>query len=150
MSYIVNKFMNFKKYFEYKTSHRPPKSDFGAPLHDLTKVYPSDVYKNIYLYASDEFEKQSSLLILKYKDKPDEKVVIYRSVPVGINYINNGDWVTINKNYAIQHSKHATDPQKDQSVISCVVLAKEIHTDGNSLVEWGYNGPKKEDCKVIY
>lgn len=39
--------MKFKKWLEniYQISHRPPDKDFGAPLHDLTKIYPEDVYQ---------------------------------------------------------------------------------------------------------
>ena len=29
---------------EYRGSHQAPGKDFGAPLHDLTKIYPDDIY----------------------------------------------------------------------------------------------------------
>jgi len=98
----------FKKYLEndYQMSHRPPESDFGAPLHDLTKIYPKDVYESPHYYAGDDFERESAYLALRYKDKPTRLVWIFRAVPKGVKIINPGDWVTINRKYAIQHSKH--------------------------------------------
>ena len=51
--------------------------------------------------------------------------------------INVGDWITINKQYAINHGKdHLNDKYK---IISKVVKAKEIFTDGDSIHEWGYS-----------
>jgi len=32
--------MRFKDWLEeYQMNHRPPDGEFGAPLHDLTKIY---------------------------------------------------------------------------------------------------------------
>lgn len=138
--------MNFKNWFlenYYKGEHRPPSEDYGAPLHDLTVIYPDDVYQNIMSYAGDFSQKKAANIILNYKNKPNKLIKIYRAVPEHVNYINPGDWVAITKNYAIQHSKHPTDPKKDLKIISANVFAKDIHTDGNSFEEWGYNGSEK-------
>jgi len=51
--------------------------------------------------------------------------------------INGGDWVTINKNYAKQHGESALNGK--YKIIQKKVTAKDIHTDGNSIHEWGYS-----------
>ena len=58
-----------------------------------------------------------------------------------ISTINSGDWITIAKKYAIDHGKsHLNNKYK---VLSKTVLAKEIFTDGNSWLEWGYHPENK-------
>lgn len=132
----------FKKWLEndYKITHRPPDSEYGAPLHDLTKIYPKDVYEKPNYYAVDNLELESAYIALKYKDKPNKPIWIFRAVPKGVKTINPGDWVTINRKYAIQHSKNPFDKKKDMFIIAAKVPASSIHTDGNSFAEWGYNG----------
>lgn len=83
---------------------------------------------------------ESASKALIYRGKPERLIWVFRAVPIGIKTINPGDWVTINRNYAIQHSKHPFDKKQDMMVIAAKVPAKSIHTDGNSLAEWGYNG----------
>lgn len=51
--------------------------------------------------------------------------------------INSGDWVTINKQYAKEHG--ISNLKNSYKIISKVVTAKELFTDGNSIHEWGYN-----------
>jgi hypothetical protein len=76
------------KYKDYAGEHSAPLGDVGAPLHDLTAnnnaVYPSDVYSsqaNQY-YGSGELEDaQLFAMARRLKDKPNEKVSIYRAVP---------------------------------------------------------------------
>ena len=51
--------------------------------------------------------------------------------------INLGDWVTVNKKYAIAHGKSTL--QNKYAILSAIVPAKTLFTDGNSIHEWGYN-----------
>ena len=133
--------MNFKIWLEnYKGSHKSPNKNYGSPLHNIVGIYPEDVYDDIMQYASDFSQKEAAEIVMKYKDKPDNLIEIYRAVPKNIYKINPGDWVTITKKYAIQHSKHPTDPKQDLRVISGEAFAKDLYTDGNSLEEWGYDG----------
>ena len=124
---------------DYMGRHRPPKRNYGAPLYDLTKIYPDDVYEKMMQYG-DFSQKEASSTILRHRGKPDSFVQIYRAVPKGITEINTGDWVAITKSYAILHSKHPTDPSEDLDVISAKVFAKDLFTEGNSFEEWGYQG----------
>lgn len=140
---------------DYYMQHRPAMRDndegTSAPLHDLTKVYPKDVYEKPDWYNMkgelDDYVAFSKARRLK--DKPYQLVKIYRAVPKSLKNakINKGDWVTINEDYARQHGKsNINGPYK---IISDFVLAGEIFTDGNSINEWGYDPlPESEKQKL--
>ena len=87
---------------------------------------------------SDKATKESYLVLKNIKDTPDAEVTIYRSVPEGVNKINEGDWITLSKTYAKEHGMHETDATKDLPVISMKVKAKDIVWDGNDLNEFAY------------
>ncbi len=83
--------LSFKKFFEssdqedYRGSHRAPgKSDSTAPLWDLTKIYPDDIYSiNAARYYGDgsPFDNMAINIIKQFKNKPNRKLKIYRAVP---------------------------------------------------------------------
>lgn len=54
--------------------------------------------------------------------------------------INPGDWVTLSKQYAIEHGMSALN--NNYKILSKKVKASDLFTDGNSLYEQGYD-PKK-------
>ncbi len=71
------------------------------------------------------------------RGKPKRGVTIYRAVPKGApNTINAGDWVTLTRDYAVDHGEGALDG--DYKIISKVVNAGNIYTNGDSIQEWGY------------
>jgi hypothetical protein len=76
------------KYKDYVGEHSAPLGDSGAPLHDLTAnenaIYPSDVYSsqaNQYYGTGEPEDAQLFAMAQRLKDKPNEKVSIYRAVP---------------------------------------------------------------------
>lgn len=123
---------------DYRMSHRPSPPDAAAPLFDLTAndIYPDDVYsrKGKEYYGTGINDTETFAIILKYKDKPNATVTIYRAVPKAVNDINDGDWVAITKKYAKDHA----DGESDWHIISKKVKASEIYTNGDSWDEWGY------------
>lgn len=54
-----------------------------------------------------------------------------------ITKINDGDWVTINRKYAVQHGKSVLN--NNYTILTMTVPAKHLYTDGNSVHEWGYD-----------
>lgn len=73
---------------EYAMSHRPPMSDSGAPLHDVTgggNFYPDDVYSHkavqYYGTGSGAMDHQTISLVHQMRNKPNATVTIYRAVP---------------------------------------------------------------------
>jgi hypothetical protein len=49
--------------------------------------------------------------------------------------INDGDWITINPEYAKEHGKNNIG---DYIILTKTVKAKNLYTDGNSIHEFGY------------
>lgn len=50
--------------------------------------------------------------------------------------INQGDWVTLVKSYAVEHGR--SNLNNEFQVLTKTVLASQLFTDGNSINEWGY------------
>lgn len=73
-----------------------------------------------YDYASDKIEELE-------KDTSDDVAKLE---------INDGDWVTISKAYAIEHG--VSNLQNKYRILSKTVLAKQLYSEGNSIHEWGY------------
>lgn len=177
----------------YKGEHEAPNKN-DSPLHDLTKVYPDDIYSpdSVRLYGTGEsFDHESMYHIKSAKNAPNKKVKIYRAVPLIKNKdeqlrdlekskklyfsrgikphdydsyfkkpnaydyfgdkekeihstsdiikptINNGDWVTLTKQYAIEHGK--SNLNGNYRLLSKTVPVKHVFTDGNSIHEFGYD-----------
>jgi len=182
---------------DYKGVHTAPEKDgYAAPGHNLTDMYPDDIYssKGAQYYGDrSPFDQESISIIRMMKGKPNKRISVYRAVPKvlttsermaeiekhkayilktgklpkGItNYpnsseyyddiseelddlktkditqeqktvINPGDWVTINRRYAVGHGESQLDGK--YKILKKTVTAKEIFTDANSIHEWGYN-----------
>lgn len=140
----------------YQMDHRPPsgKDGDGMPIHDLTTNFPADVYTHPHYYSdmSEPSNVEAHSVLRKVRDKPEAKVRIYRSLPAEHAHrgIQPGDWVTTSKEYAQAHGRHATDPKHDWPVVSATVPAKHLHTDGDDLREYGFNGDKAPFARVAY
>lgn len=51
--------------------------------------------------------------------------------------IEPGDWVTISRPYAKEHGDYNLN--RKYKIVSKMVRARDLYTDGNSIHEWGYN-----------
>ncbi|WP_294203161.1 hypothetical protein [uncultured Chryseobacterium sp.] len=125
---------------EYRLGHGAPNRDNGdAALHDLTDIYGDDIYSSkavqYFGTGNQKMSKDSIDIIQKVQNNPDAEVTVYRAVPKNVNKINNGDWITINKQYAIDHGiNHLNGEYK---ILEEKVKASQIFTDGNSIHEQG-------------
>ena len=110
---VKDKILDYEKQKAYihKTG-RMPKNVVN--LENLT-------YYEYYDFLSDEIER-----LQKQSNNKEDDV-----------QINIGDWVTINKKYALGHGKSVLNGK--YKIISKKVKAKELWTDGNSIHEWGYD-----------
>jgi hypothetical protein len=133
----------------YRGSHKAPSPDFGAPLYDLTgsgQMYPADVYSakaaQYYGTGYPKADKEAFELAKKVRGNPDAEVTMYRAVPKDekITNINEGDWVTLSKDYAKNHGESVLG--KDYKIISQKVKAKELWTNADSIHEFGYHPQK--------
>jgi len=133
----------------YRGSHTAPGPDFGAPLHDLTgggQMYPADVYSakaaQFYGTGYPKADKEAFDLAKKIRGNPNAEVTMYRAVPKDekITKINEGDWVTLSKDYAKVHGESVLGD--DYKIISQKVKAKELWTNADSIHEFGYHPQK--------
>ena len=71
--------------YDYRGEHQAPGPEDGAPLHDLTKVYPDDVYgPNGFKYygeTGDPSDRTNFSLVQSMRGKPNASVTMYRAVP---------------------------------------------------------------------
>jgi len=135
---ILSEIKKFLNEDDYRMWHKAPDAD-DAPMHDMTVLFPDDFYSTdavrIYRNIGDA---QAINLIQSTRNQPDKLIKIYRAVPQtdeGLE-INNGDWVTINLDYAKRHAESNIDGQ--YRIVSKTVPAKNLYNEGNSLFEWGY------------
>jgi len=122
-------------------AHRAPGPD-GAPLHDLTghHVYPADVYTTLRFYRTGDatMDRQAEAVVLRHRGRPASLVRVFRAVPRRVRTIHRGDWVTVVQQYAEQHAAGG----EPMVILAAWVPASSLHTNGDSLLEWGYNGPR--------
>ena len=177
---------------EYRGQHTAPGKGSGAPLHNMSDVYPDDIYSTestrLYGVGDEKLDARAASLIRSFRGKPNEMLTIYRAVPksrasrikdierqqafimkygikprnvesdlnVSDYYerisdeleklksqpdeakidINNGDWVSPFKEYAVDHGESALNGEYD--IVSKRVRARDIYTSGDSWLEWGY------------
>jgi hypothetical protein len=131
----------------YRGQHESPSADYGAPLHDLTQMIPEDVYgssgQRLYGLGDNKVDAEVFSTLRAVKGLPDSEVVTYRAVPLDVNDINPGDWVTTSKEYAVQHGESALGG--NYQILEQKAKAKDLFTAGD-VQEYGCN---PEGIKVI-
>jgi hypothetical protein len=97
---------------------------------------PADVYDKPHYYTgySGAELRETMAQLRKARGNPDAEITIYRGVPKGVNQINDGDWVSLSKNYAINHSQMFDD----STILSKKVRAAEVRWALDDLMEFGY------------
>jgi len=139
----------------YRGSHQIS-SDFGAPMHNMTKdIYPDDLYSSqgLRLYGDsggidDKASRESYNIIQKVRNIPNAEVTVYRAVPKGAKTINDGDFVTPSKEYAQRHNDLVHKGKGD--ILSKKVKAKDLYTEGNSINEFGYYPEAQKPIKAYH
>lgn len=127
---------------DYVGQHQAPTRGGGAPAFNLAgDIYPDDIYSSkavqYYGTGSDTMDEETMRLLQSLRGSPDADVTIYRAVPRGVDNLNAGDWVTVNKQYAKDHGESALGGDFD--VIEKNVKARDIFTNGDSIHEFGYD-----------
>jgi hypothetical protein len=126
---------------EYQGEHSAPiKHEDYAPLHDLTKLYPDDIYSSdaARLYGDGvSYDNESIAIIQSCRNRPNKQVKIYRAVP-NLNaeneaklknlyeltyYVNQFGFLPISDN---PKTKHLTIPKE---------ITPEIRLDKNKILE---------------
>lgn len=137
----------------YRMQHQAPDADYGAPLHDVENMMP-DFYNRPHLYNHGQEDFHTSANVIRgARGNPEKKVRIYRALPAehaGKGF-NTGDWVSTSRDYARTHgmANEEKGSKHDWPVISTVVPAKHLHTEGD-VHEWAYNGPHQPNASVAF
>lgn len=134
----------------YRGEHTTPSPDYGAPLHDLTRLMPEDVYgpigKRLYGLNDPRIDNEVFAAIRSARNSPDALVRTYRAVPSNVSVINPGDWVTTSKEYARLHGESAL--RGDYKIIEQKVKAKELYTAGDPQ-EFGWHPQKLQNAEIL-
>lgn len=127
---------------EYVGEHQAPMRDGNAPAFNLAgDIYPDDIYSanavQYYGTGNTSMDRETMGLLQSLRGQPDAEVKIYRAVPKGVDDLNAGDWVTVNRQYAQDHGEAALGGDFD--IVERKVKAREIFTNGDSIHEFGYD-----------
>ena len=127
----------------YGMAHRPMTIEQGsAPLHDLSNAFDDTIYGKLamqnYGTGSPRLDREALKVFQQVKGNPDAQVTIYRAIPKGEKQksLNSGDWVTVSKEYAMEHGDSALGG--NYKIISQKVPASHITTNADSILEQGY------------
>ena len=127
----------------YGMAHRPMTIEQGsAPLHDLSNAFDDTIYSKLamqnYGTGSPRLDREALKVFQQVKGNPDAQVTIYRAIPKGEKQkaLNSGDWVTVSKEYAMEHGDSALGG--NYKLISQKVPASHVTTNADSILEQGY------------
>lgn len=134
---------------DYRMEHSAPnsKDEISQSIDNLSGLYPDDLYSNkgyqYYGSGYDSMDRKAWEILKRVKGNPDAKVTIYRAYPKGTGgTITNGDWVTIVRDYAVEHGEANLDG--NYQIASKEVKASEVFTNADSLQEQGYDNGLSE------
>jgi len=122
---------------DYKMTHSIDLDD-NVSLDRLDELMPADIYSDdaARLYGTGmgrDMDVKSARIIKSLEKNPEQTIEVYRAVPKGVKKINNGDWVSINKDYANQHGISNLNGEYD--IISTKAKAKDIFSNADSMHE---------------
>lgn len=134
----------------YMMRHRP--NEDGATADNISIgdiAMPESFYKKPqdFMNMNDVGMKESFNILLKIKNKPNASITIYRATTG--NEINNGDWISLSKDYAKEHNRNSLDNKGN--IVKIQVKAKDIRFAGDDIREFGYfpNNNMKKSMKYI-
>lgn len=133
---------------DYMMSHRPAETGITADNlinQDVKTPMPDNYYEILNNQAKYDIDiKETMDQLNKIKNNPDAEITIYRATTG--NSINDGDWITLSKNYANKHNEHSLGNKGN--VVEMKVKAKDIQFAGDDIKEWGYY-PQDDDEFVL-
>lgn len=149
---------NRSELIDYGLQHRP-----GNPLENPDEVMTADKIGNGEIFPADFLDDAKSYLpdvgdyggsevvkILKsIQGKPEAEVTIYRGAPSN-GVLNQGDWVTLSKDYAMAYAYDGSYSDNSNSkVYAYKAKARDLSFDGDSIHEFGYWGKKQNKGTLI-
>ena len=125
---------------DYRGSHQPPDREYGASLDNLTDMIPEDVYSasgpRLYGLGDPAVDREAFASLNKARGNPRQEVAVYRAVPLDVDNINAGDWVTTSRRYAEMHGDNALGG--DYKILEQKARAGDLQSEGYPY-EFGFN-----------
>ena len=128
---------------DYGMSHRPMTVDQGAAtLDNLEPAFGADIYgphaAQYYGTGNGALDRETLKVLRSVRGNPSAQVTVYRAVPKTAEQsaMNAGDWVTVNKKYAIDHGESALNGE--YKIIEQKVPASWLTTSADSFHEQGF------------
>jgi hypothetical protein len=123
--------------------HTPhePEEGVRSSMDDAEDMMPG-VYEHPETFPSGwgrAIDRESSVPVQRAKGKPDHPVTIYRALPSDQSVVNPGNWVSPSATYARKHGESNLG-HTGWHVIKATIPARHLHSEGNSVHEWGYQG----------
>lgn len=132
--------------FDYETNRKIKEINNALSYYYKYNFYPSDDKGGFeyFHFIESRCDEELRNTKISYDDRHEyiQKACVSEIDTLNKNKgpkikINKGDWVTINKKYAIDHGKSALNGK--YKIISKKVKANQLWTDGNSIHEFGYD-----------
>lgn len=120
---------------DYQIQHRAPGDDgYSHPIAEARQAFGPDILEAPDLYGSSD---EQTMTQLRAALEGADTVRIYRAVPQGVTAINDGDWVTLSREYAHDHGWNE-DPAQVMPVVAADVPVTSVYTDGNDPRDGGW------------
>jgi hypothetical protein len=141
----------------YRGDHGAPGPEYGERMDQLGsgELIPADIRnrsRQMQLYGTGmpESDRESfAALNAALEGGPNTPITVYRAVPVGVNVINRGDWVTPSRTYAEMHAAGNLPAGVKGHVLAQTVPARSLWWNGDSINEWGYQGPRLSEAALL-
>ena len=125
---------------DYRGSHQPPDREYGASLDDLSSMIPEDIYSpsgpRLYGLGDPSVDREAFASLNKARGNPRQEVPVYRAVPLNVDDINAGDWVTTSRRYAEMHGDNALGGE--YKILEQNARAGDLQSEGYPY-EFGFN-----------
>ena len=113
----------------------------AARLHDLTTAFDDSIYTKQAAQnygTGSPLDREALRIFQQVRNQPNAMVTVYRAVPKEAKQtaINPGDWVTVSKQYAMEHGEGTLGGQ--YKIVSQKIPASHITTNADSILEQGY------------
>lgn len=119
---LLNTIINYY----YKFNFFPPRSSKTGKISEILYDEMWDKYDHL------KYDDQQKAIL----NDLERQVIHLKNEKFPLK-INNGDWVTLNYDYAKQHG--ISHLNNDFKILRKTVKSSQLFTNGNSLMEWGYN-----------
>ena len=129
---------------DYRMSHRAPNREDDVSLADVRSsgLVPDDYWTHPQWYQSDPRERVAFNSVMAAMQGKSQRLWIYRAVPKSVkdDKVRNGDWVTPNRDYAMDEGKMIPEGYR---IIAQRVSLNDVFWDGNSIAELGFDDGKE-------